>query len=146
MVRTGDRPWFVNWCVLAHRAKQRAYRVWSRSKTQADFDECRVAHSCNSVRFRAGLSWWEALAHFGGRFSLNFLISSLSIYFACSIFILTSTYSVCIVYRGKRSLLTTLHNHHLLIRVVRLSRHFCFSTNIKEALLLFYFYQRPKLR
>ena len=32
MVRTRDKPWFANRCFLAHRAKQRAYRVWSRSR------------------------------------------------------------------------------------------------------------------
>ena len=43
MVRTGDKPWFDDQCVLAHRAKQRTYRVWSSSYTQADWEEYRVA-------------------------------------------------------------------------------------------------------
>ena len=36
VVRTDDKPWFDDRCVLAHSAKQRAYRMWSCSKTQAD--------------------------------------------------------------------------------------------------------------
>ena len=40
---TGDRPWFDDRCVLAHHAKQREYRVWSRSWTQADWEEYRMA-------------------------------------------------------------------------------------------------------
>ena len=43
MVRTEDRPWFEDLCVLAYRAKQKAYRVWSRDKTQADWE---VARRC----------------------------------------------------------------------------------------------------
>ena len=39
MVRTGDKPWFGDWCVLAHYAKGRAYRVWSRNGMQADWKE-----------------------------------------------------------------------------------------------------------
>ena len=40
MVRMGYKPWFNNlfWltvCVLAHRTKHRADRVWSRSRAQA---------------------------------------------------------------------------------------------------------------
>ena len=27
VVRTDDKPWFDDWCVLLHRAKQKAYRV-----------------------------------------------------------------------------------------------------------------------
>ena len=38
VVRTGGGPWFDDWCVLAHRAKQRAYRLWSRSEIQADWE------------------------------------------------------------------------------------------------------------
>ena len=34
-VRTGDKPLYDDRCVLAYRAKQRAYRVWSRSRSQA---------------------------------------------------------------------------------------------------------------
>ena len=43
MVRTGDKPWFDDRCVLAHRAKKRAYRPWSRSRKQADWEEYSVA-------------------------------------------------------------------------------------------------------
>ena len=28
VVRSGNKPWFDDRCVLAHRAMQRAYRVW----------------------------------------------------------------------------------------------------------------------
>ena len=42
VARTGDKPWFVDRCVLAHRAKQRAYRV-GRSRTQADWEGYRLA-------------------------------------------------------------------------------------------------------
>ena len=45
MIRTGDKPSFDDWCVLSQRAKQGAYRVWSRSRTQADWEEYRVARS-----------------------------------------------------------------------------------------------------
>ena len=38
-VRTGYKPWFNDLCVLAHLAKHRAYRVYSRSRAQADFEE-----------------------------------------------------------------------------------------------------------
>ena len=43
VVGMGDKPWFDNWCVLVHRAKQRIYRVLNRSRTQADWEEHRVA-------------------------------------------------------------------------------------------------------
>ena len=33
VVRTGGKPWSDDLYVLAHSAKQRAYRVWSHSKT-----------------------------------------------------------------------------------------------------------------
>ena len=36
VVTTGNKPWFYDQWVLAHRAKQGAYRVWSRSRMQAD--------------------------------------------------------------------------------------------------------------
>ena len=36
VVRTSEQPWFNGRCVLSHSAKQRAYRVWSRSRKQAD--------------------------------------------------------------------------------------------------------------
>ena len=39
MVRTGYKSWFDDRCVLPHRRKQRAYRVWSRSRSQADWEE-----------------------------------------------------------------------------------------------------------
>ena len=39
MVRTGNKPCFDDRCVLAHHAKQKAYRVWSRSRMQADWEE-----------------------------------------------------------------------------------------------------------
>ena len=42
MVRIGDKPWLDDWCVLAHRAKQRACRVWSRSRTRDDWEKYRV--------------------------------------------------------------------------------------------------------
>ena len=41
-VKTGDKPWCDDRCVLAHRLKQRAYRLWSRSRTQAVCEEYRV--------------------------------------------------------------------------------------------------------
>ena len=44
MVRTGNKLWFDVRCVLAHRAKRRAYRVWSHSRTHADCEDFRVAH------------------------------------------------------------------------------------------------------
>ena len=43
MVRTRDKPWFVDRYVFARRAKHRAYRVWSRSRMQANWEEYRVA-------------------------------------------------------------------------------------------------------
>ena len=43
MVRTGDELWFDDRCVLAHRVKQRAYRVWSPSRMQANWEEYRMA-------------------------------------------------------------------------------------------------------
>ena len=36
-------PWYDDLCVLTHRVKQRAYRVWSRSIVQNDFEEHRGA-------------------------------------------------------------------------------------------------------
>ena len=36
VVRTDDKPWFDNQCVLGHRAKQRAFRVSNRIMTQSD--------------------------------------------------------------------------------------------------------------
>ena len=36
VIRPEDKPWLDDRCLLAHRVKQRGYRVWSRSKTQAD--------------------------------------------------------------------------------------------------------------
>ena len=47
MVKTGVKPWFDDRCVLAHLAKQRAYRVWSRRRTQVDWEKYRVAR-CRS--------------------------------------------------------------------------------------------------
>ena len=41
--RTGDNLWFDDRCVLAHRAKQKAYKVRGRSRKQADWEEYRVA-------------------------------------------------------------------------------------------------------
>ena len=38
-VRTGDKPWFDDRCVLAHRVKPRVYRVWSSSTMQTDWEE-----------------------------------------------------------------------------------------------------------
>ena len=43
MVRTRDKPWSDDLCALIHRAKQRKYRVWSHSRTQADWEENRAA-------------------------------------------------------------------------------------------------------
>ena len=43
VVRTGYKPWLDDQCVLAHRVKQRAYRVWCRSRVQADWEKYRVA-------------------------------------------------------------------------------------------------------
>ena len=54
MVRTIDKSWFDDQCVLVHPEKQRAYRVWRRSMTQADWKECRVA------RHRAQLVYEDA--------------------------------------------------------------------------------------
>ena len=42
MVRTEDKPLFDNLRVLTNRAKQIAYRVWSRSRTQADWENYRM--------------------------------------------------------------------------------------------------------
>ena len=39
VVRSGYKSCFDNLCVFDHRAKQRAYLVWSRSRVQTDFDE-----------------------------------------------------------------------------------------------------------
>ena len=36
VVRTGNKPCFDDQCVQAHRGKQKACRVWSRSRMQAD--------------------------------------------------------------------------------------------------------------
>ena len=43
VVRTGDKLRFDYRFILAHRAKQRACRVWSRSRTQAAWKEYRGA-------------------------------------------------------------------------------------------------------
>ena len=43
MVRTSDKPWLDDRCVLAHCAKQRVYQVWGRTRTQANWEEQRVA-------------------------------------------------------------------------------------------------------
>ena len=43
VVRTDDKPWFHNLCVLAHCGKQRVYRMWSRCRAQADWKEFRLA-------------------------------------------------------------------------------------------------------
>ena len=43
MARTRDELWLDNRCVLANRVKQRVYRVWSRSRTQAEWKGYRVA-------------------------------------------------------------------------------------------------------
>ena len=43
VVKAGDESWFDDWCVLAHSVKQRAYRVWSRNRALADWEEYRVA-------------------------------------------------------------------------------------------------------
>ena len=43
VLRTRNKPWFDDRCALAHHAKQRAYRMWSRSRTQADWEGYRVA-------------------------------------------------------------------------------------------------------
>ena len=42
IVRTGGKPWFNDRCVLAYRAKQKEYRVWSHSRTQAAWEEYRM--------------------------------------------------------------------------------------------------------
>ena len=43
VVRTDEEPWFEDWCVSAYFAKQTAYRMWSLSRTQADWVEYRLA-------------------------------------------------------------------------------------------------------
>ena len=43
VVGTGDKPEVDNRCVLVRHVKQRAYRVWSRCRTQTDWEEYRVA-------------------------------------------------------------------------------------------------------
>ena len=43
VVTIRDKPWFNDWCVLAHSAQQREYEVWSRSRTQTDWGEYRMA-------------------------------------------------------------------------------------------------------
>ena len=43
VVRTGNKSWFDNRRVLAHRAKQRTYKAWRRSRTQIDWEENLVA-------------------------------------------------------------------------------------------------------
>ena len=40
---SGNKLWFDDRCVLAHRAKQRVYRMLSSGKTQADWEVYRVA-------------------------------------------------------------------------------------------------------
>ena len=61
MVRSGNKPWCDDQCVLAYRAKQRAHRAWSSSKTQADWKACRVA------RRHAQQVYVEAEQAFDGR-------------------------------------------------------------------------------
>ena len=58
-VRMGDKPWLDDRCVLAHRAKQRAYRAWSRSRTQIDWQEYRVARCAPLVCKDAERSFTE---------------------------------------------------------------------------------------
>ena len=43
VARTGNQPWFYDQCVVTHRAKQRAYRVWSCSRIQHDWEGYTVA-------------------------------------------------------------------------------------------------------
>ena len=43
VVLIGDKPWFDVRCILAHRVKQRTFRVRSISRMQADWEEYRVA-------------------------------------------------------------------------------------------------------
>ena len=54
MARKEDKPWFHNRYALAHRVKQKSCGVWSRSRTQADWEEHRVA------RRRAQLVYGDA--------------------------------------------------------------------------------------
>ena len=54
VVRTGNKPYFDNQCILAHCAKQWTYRVWSRSKMRVDFEGYRVTrrhahHMCEEA-------------------------------------------------------------------------------------------------
>ena len=44
VVRTGNKPIGMNPCVF-YRENQRAYRVWSSNRTQADWEEYKVARS-----------------------------------------------------------------------------------------------------
>ena len=43
VIKTGDQSWFDDWYVFAHNAKQKAFRVRSLSRTQADREEHREA-------------------------------------------------------------------------------------------------------
>ena len=43
VVRSGNKLWFDDRCVVVYRAKQRAYRVWTSSRTQDDWELYRVA-------------------------------------------------------------------------------------------------------
>ena len=52
VVRTRDKPWYDDRCALARRAKQRVYKVWSRSRSQADWEEYRVARGRTQLVYR----------------------------------------------------------------------------------------------
>ena len=43
VVRTEDKPEFDNPYVLVHSAEQRSYRIWNRSRSQADWEEYGVS-------------------------------------------------------------------------------------------------------
>ena len=43
VARRDNKSWFHNRCILVHRAKQRVYEVWNRSKMQANWKEYGVA-------------------------------------------------------------------------------------------------------
>ena len=55
MVRTGDKPHLNDRCALAQCAKQRAYRMWSRRRMQADWEEYRRS-SCSADLWRCWTS------------------------------------------------------------------------------------------
>ena len=55
VARTGDKPCFDDWCVLACRGKQRAYRVWNRSRMQADWEEYTVARRRDQLDYEDSL-------------------------------------------------------------------------------------------